>query len=467
MKNRKEIHMKNLLLLVTHTLIFVQLSIAQPLTVLPYDLQLEVAEEQFELGEYYNAVEEYEKVYKMQKSNDVALTVAYLNYKLKNYERAANWYKRVLPKDEDNIYLDERYVYGNVFKSLEKYDEATEQYNKLIQLSSNEELKQLCQLALDGIAMAPNLEPNADIAVVYGEGGINSAFQEFGPVQYDEATLYFGSFQRRKEIVLDGKEKDYHAKIFTAEVTDKGFSKPEALSRAINRDDFHTGNVTFSNDKRTMYFTRQLLQHNEVLSSNIFYSLQDDSGWKSPNPVQGVNGDFISKHPAVGELFGKEVLFFVSDMDGGLGGFDIFYSEIKVEQMSAPVNLGATINTAGDDVTPFYREGTLYYSTDGLPSLGGYDIHKSEWDGENWSTPTNLGLNFNTSYDDLYFTLSDKDTKGYLISNRPDKKKKSLKSETCCDDIYLFDTRRILIDLLVGVGDEKEKPLKGATGRTL
>ncbi len=435
--------------------------IAQPLNSLPYELNLEIAEEEFKKGEYLNAIEYYEKCYKQVKSADVALTVAYMHYKLRNYDRAANWYKRVMVKDEDNIFLDERYVYGNVFKALGKYDEAAEQYNQLITLSSNDELKELCQLALSGMRMV--VEPNPDILVSLAEGGINSGSQEFSPFQYDEGTLYFASFQRRKEIVLDGKEKDYHAKIYTAEVTDKGFNKPEALSATINRDDYHSANATFSQDKRTMFFTRQLIQHNEVISSTIFSASQTDNGWKSPSPVSGINGDFIAKHPAVGELFGEEVLFFVSDMEGGLGGFDIYYSEINGESMSAPVNLGDKINSAQDDVTPYYKDGKLYFSTDGKPSLGGLDIYFAEWDGENWSAPKNLGAQYNSTNDDLYFTLASDDTRGYLVSNRPDDKKKSLKSKTCCDDIYVFDKRRILIDLLVGVGTEDEKPLNGAT----
>lgn len=454
--------MKNFLLVAIYTLLLATGAFTQPLTEVPYDMMLETAEEQYERGEYFNAIEWYEKCYKEVKSADVALTVGYLNYKLKNYDRAAKWYERVMPKDEDNIFVDERYVYGNVLKFTDKYEEAAVQYNKLIQLSSNEELKALCRLALEGIELASTVDANSDVSVTLANT-INSGFQELSPIQYDEGTLYFGSFQRRKEIVLDGKEKDYHAKIYTSAMTEKGFSKPEALDFKINRDDFHTANVTFSRDKRIMYFTRQLIQHNEVLSSSIYYSIQGDEEWKSPNPVPGINGDFISKHPAVGELFGQEVMFFVSDMTGGLGGFDIYYSEINGEEMSAPVNLGDVINSAGDDVTPFYKNGKLYFSTDGRPSLGGLDIHVSEWNGEAWSTPSNMGQNYNSSCDDLYFSLSEQDTKGYLVSNRPDEEKKSLKSKTCCDDIYVFDTRQIVIDLLVGVGTEEQKPLNGAT----
>ncbi len=458
--------MKKHLLLITSFLVTINVIISQPLTSIPYDMMIELAEEQFELGEYFNALEWYEKAYKEVRTEDVALTVGYLHYKLKNYERAENWYKRVLPKDEDNIYIDDNYVYGNALKSLGKYEEALSSYEKIITLSSNEELKALSRLAIEGIKKAPLLEPNEDIVIEFAEGSVNSAFQEYGPLQYDEGTLYFSSFQRRKEIVLDGSEKHYHAKIFTASITDEGFDNPKALHRRINRDDFHSGNVTFSKDKRIMYFTRQIIHHNEVLSSSIYASIQGDEDWRAPSPLPAVNGDFVSKHPAVGELFGREVLFFVSNMEGGLGGFDIYYSEINGDEMSAAVNLGESINTAGDDITPFYKDGILYYSTDGLPSMGGFDIHKSDWDGENWSTPVNMGLNYNTSYDDMYFSYSDKDTKGYLVSNRPDEKKKSLKSKTCCDDIYTFDTRKMLIDLLVGVGtleNEKEVPLTGAT----
>ena len=157
-------------------------------------------------------------------------------------------------------------------------------------------------------------------------------------------------------------------------------------------------------------------------------------------------------------------MFFCSDMPGGSGGMDIFYANILGDgEFSTPVNLGKSINTPSDDLSPFFTEGTLYYSTDGKPTIGGFDIFYTVWDGTEWSQVENLGLGFNSSYDDLYFSTNADGKSGYIVSNRPSEGKRRLKSKTCCDDIYSFEVQELVIDLIATVVDESEGALNGAT----
>jgi len=121
------------------------------------------------------------------------------------------------------------------------------------------------------------------------------------------------------------------------------------------------------------------------------------------------------------------------------------------------------INTPKDDVTPHYYDGKLYFSTDGRPGMGGYDLFSSTWDGTKLSAPTNMGQNYNGLFDDFYLSFNETGSRGYLVSNRPDPKKKKLKSETCCYDIYNFEIKELNLGLLVGVGTTDGKPLNGAT----
>ena len=176
-----------------------------------------------------------------------------------------------------------------------------------------------------------------------------------------------------------------------------------------------------------------------------------------------VNGDYIATHPTVGYLLGNEVLIFSSDMDGGEGGYDLYYSLNQGGEYTTPVNLGAEINTSGNEFTPYFRENTLYFATDGRPSMGGLDIYSAEWDGTTWEEPMNLGAGYNSGYDDWYFSADEAGTRGFIVSNRPSDATRSVKSKTCCDDIYTFEIRDIILDLLTTVfDDETKEALPGA-----
>jgi peptidoglycan-associated lipoprotein len=119
------------------------------------------------------------------------------------------------------------------------------------------------------------------------------------------------------------------------------------------------------------------------------------------------------------------------------------------------------VNTPGDELTPFFQNNRLYFSTEGRPTLGGYDIYYCDWDGEQFSDAQNMGAGYNTSYDDLSFSINSAGNRGFIVSNRPAEGSRSIKSKTCCDEVFEFELRDIVIDLLAQVV-ENETPLTGA-----
>ena len=456
--------MKNTILTYIIILSSALMALGQPINSVKYDDMLVAADQAIDDGNFVKAIEWYRNAYRENKSTDVALSIAYSYYKIRDFVNAERYYTRVMKDDVDNIFIDDRYAYGRTLRSLGELGQAQENFELITEISTDEALKELARIELAGMSAIEGLAKNEEVVVNFSKGDINSGSAEFSPVQFDSETIYFASFKRNKEIVLDGSEKKYHAKIYRSTRKEGKYGKPEELDRVINRDGFHVGNVTFSNDKRRMYFSRQMLSFDDITSSTIYYSDMGDDDWGPAEPLQSVNGDWIAKHPAVGELLGTRVLFFVSDMEGGQGGDDIYYATINGGRVGAPVNLGENINTKYDDITPHYHDGKLYFSTEGRSGLGGLDIYHSTWDGSNWSDPENLGMSYNTPFDDWFLSYNKEGSSGFLISNRKDENKKKLKgSETCCYDIYNFNIRQLAIDLLVGVGDENEKPLKGAT----
>jgi len=444
-----------------------QKSWAQPLRAQTYNQMLEVAQESADKGYYYNAREWFQKAYDEQRDKRLVPVIAKLSYQLRDLEKAEKYYARLWKSSRSSNKIDfteDRYWYGVVLKENGKYEEAIAEFNQYITDSENEEGKKMASFQLDGIMALSKLEPNVDVAVRFAGKELNSPSGEASPRTYRDGSLYYGSYNRKSIIEVGGDEEDYHSKIFMASRTDEGFSKPVALGEQVNRFGFHSSNLSFSEDGRVMYFTRSTLSGSEVAESKIYVSYRKDEDWSPAVEATGINGEYIAQHPAAGELFGKNVLFFVSDMDGGYGGKDIYYVNVNGDgSFSTPTNLGEGINTSGDEVTPFYIDGQMFYSTNGLPTIGGFDIMKTTWDGSNWSASKNLGFNYNSAYDDLYFSMNADAKAGYLVSNRPDDGKKKLKSITCCDDIYVWNIREVIIDLIATTTDAEKNPLNGTT----
>jgi len=447
--------------------------VSQPITNNSFEQKVAAAQEAEDNANYLGAYEWYEQAYdEIRKGNRgnpqvkaFAKKLANLNYVLRDYEKAEKGYVRLLKNDDENEYIDLRYDYAMALKAQAKYDLAIAEFNKVIQMSTDAELKKKSKFELEGIGLVQEIEANVETSIGPLDKKVNSPSAEYSPRENSDGLLYYGSLNRKDAIEIDGGDAEYHAKIYAVGKNKDGkFDKPEELKQTVNRKDFHNTHLAFSEDGRTMYFTRVQTQGTEITSSKILVSYKKDSGWSAGAEVPSVNGDWHAKHPTVGQLYGRNVLYFVSDMDGGEGGLDIFYSNIQGDgSFSVPVNLGDKINTPMDDIGPYYYEGTLYFSSNGRPNIGGYDLYYSLWDGSEWSNPENMGHGYNSSYDDLYLSFATEGNRGYFVSNRPTESKKRLRSKSCCDDIFQFNIREIVIDLLATVVNEDSEPLEGAT----
>jgi len=144
-------------------LFFVNLSWAQPTRSVSYETMLEVAEEALSGNDYASAIEYYDKAYKISKDKDLALNVAQLNFLLRDYERASKGYSRVLSRDKNNIYKEDRIMYAKSLKALGMYKEAVAEYNQFIGETEDEEMKMVAQRDLDGIMKSSELEENTNI----------------------------------------------------------------------------------------------------------------------------------------------------------------------------------------------------------------------------------------------------------------------------------------------------------------
>jgi peptidoglycan-associated lipoprotein len=421
---------------------------------------------------YHFALEQLTEAYEIDEDDKTLIPrIAEVNYKLRDYAAAERWYRQIFRRMEptDTTYNEHRFYYGRSLKIMEKHDDAIMMFQDFLRHTDDEILKTLAEYEITGAEMAQNApEETSEVAVEDAGRKVNSLFSEYSPALSSDDVLYFSSWEATEVVVPeDLNDPKNFSRIFMSQQKEgrkgeKEWERPEALSVEVNRPGAHTANPAISSDGRKLYYNRVELENQKVVGALIYASDVDDTGWKSGNVVEGVNGEYLALQPAMGELFGKEVMFFTSDMPGGFGGMDIYYATLNGDNsFEDPVNLGEQINTIGDDEMPFYFDGTLYFSTTGRPTMGGYDIYYSVWDGSAWSDAEHMGVGFNTSQDDLSFKLYGDGYRGFLTSNRQGGR--SLKSKTCCDDIYEFQIAKLYADLVVGVFTEARKGLPGGT----
>lgn len=426
---------------------------AQPLRSITYQMMVDKAEELMGKADYKNALEFYQQAYEEKKEPEMALKVADVHYLLKDYNKAARQYRSVLRRDKKDVYLEYRLFYAKCLKRTDQLQDAYNEFIEYAKKTTDPDGRQEAMLEIKGLEMFNDLAENTDIKFVPLPKEINKAFSLYGARLHPDGNLYFGSFDSDKEIVLDGESENGDAKIFVSTKDDKGkFATQTALGENINRKGYSSLHPAFSEDGNRMYFTRLIMNNNSIEEAKIYVSVKTGSEWGAAKILPNVNGDgIICRQPAVGELYGREVLFFIADMPGGYGGEDIYYATIDGDSYGKPINLGEVINTKDDEISPFYFEGTLYYSTNGLPGLGGFDVYSADWNGNYWEQPINLGKGYNSLTDDLFYSLDKSGEAGFIFSNRPYEGKKKLMSETCCDHIFEFGYRDLNIDLLVKV----------------
>lgn len=441
----------------------------QPLNRATPEANLKAADEAAANNNLYAALDLYEKVYESNKDKATGAKIAKMNYDLRDYEKAEKAFSRLVTRDRKQEFTELKYWYAMSMKFNGHYAEAADMFNQYIAGGKDPGMVAMSKVELAGCELGKKAKQPDNLLVGNIGKKANSPQTESSP-SYSGGELYYSSLQAKDVITLDGKQGDWQAKVVTANRAGEEFSEPKPLGEQINREGWHQGNVSVTPDGKTMYFTRVQLEEKgqTIQESKIFFSQKGADGWGAANEVAGVNGDYIAKHPCEGDLFGEKVLFFVANMPGGKGGYDLFYAPKKGEgQFGLPVNLGDVVNTSGEEASPFYRDGKLYFSSNGRPSLGGLDVYESQWNGAKWSEPKMLPMGVNTSLDDQYYTQATDGMSGFVVSNRPGPN--NLKSKTCCDDIYSWEFERIKVNLNAvvmrrkRVGEKDNPPLNGST----
>ena len=280
--------------------------------------------------------------------------------------------------------------------------------------------------AINGLracATAPQWKKSPTRYIVKREDLFNSRRTEYSPMYGSEGydQLFFTSSRDKalgedKSLITGVKAPD----IFVATKDENGkWQKPEAIEGELNSE-FEEGACTFSPDFKTMYLTRCLIDGEAPRPAQIYKSSRSDASWSAPQLCDIMKDSITSlAHPAVSP--DGAWLYFVSDMSGGLGGLDIWRVSLESDGYGFIENLGAPINTRGDEMFPTFRpNGDLYYSSDGHQGMGGLDIYCATQGNDKSWTVSNLQAPVNSPGDDFGMTFEGHHMRGYFSSNRGD-----------------------------------------------
>ncbi len=282
-----------------------------------------------------------------------------------------------------------------------------------------------------GCEMAEEIINNPlEVIVTHLDTSINTAHVEFAPIVLDDSTLLYSALKSRKinYYTTDEQDSSYGKQptrqMYVAHKEFDDWTGQDLFEGPFNEDGEEIGNGAFSPDRQRFYFTKCAPIGKKVICT-IYLSEKDSLGkWTTPVALpEPINSEeFTATQPSISThpKYGLDVIYYVSDRDGGKGGLDVWYTYARekkgVIRYQKPKNCGKNINTVGTDVTPFYDNETkqIYFSSDGHPGIGGLDIFHTMGQLNKWVAPTNMGYPINNKEDDLDFALSPGQEEGFL-----------------------------------------------------
>ncbi len=414
----------------------------------------------YNAGEYYDAIDEFKDTYSKTKRTDQETRTEYIFmiaecYRLINDPRnAETWYK--LAARSSFSRPEAQFWLAASLKKNGKYQQAIDEFRKYKQVSpsdakADQEIR-ACELALEW-------QRNPEAYTVEEVKDLNSREADFSPAygRDDFGVIYFTSSRDDAEgNKTHGATGQGFTDIFESRLDKKSkWSIPVPVD--VINSEFEDGTPFFTSEYKELYFTRCEAGRREQKGCVIMLSKKTGESWSEPEKLEILSDSLVAAHPAL--TADDLTLYFVSDMDGGSGGKDIWMTtrdEAGSKSWSKPVNAGPDINTSGNEVFPFVRsDGTLYFSSDGLIGMGGLDIFKAtaqpdgSWMVQNMRTP------INSSADDFGITFENENERGLFTSTRKGRGN---------DELYSFEFPPLKFNVTGLVKDEKTgAPISAST----
>jgi peptidoglycan-associated lipoprotein len=416
---------------------------------------------------FYSAIELYKKAEVKEKK---PAEKARINFQIAECYRmmvepaqAQTFYNRSVMLKYDKEH-PELYIYlADVLKEQGDYKSAEENYNNFLAIDPSSVLAkegaESCKKAIEWTD-----EPTKHF--IQNEIQINTDHYDYSSAWGDkkhETIIFSSSREGSTGEAVDMRTGESYMDLWSSTRDNKGkWGEPMPLPLTINTED-NEGASVLNKKGDQMFFTRCPREKKSNIGCDIFSAQKQGDGWKKAELVvlKPDGADSLScGHPTI-DMTGT-LMIFASDLPGGFGGKDLWYTEFNKRDKvwGEPINLGATINTSGDEMFPHLTDKkALYFSSTGHPGMGGLDIFKAENSGDKaWENVENLRYPLNSAEHDfgIIFERGSDERRGFFTSNRDGGKGK--------DDLYSFNLPDILFSLVVYVTNKADnEPVAGVT----
>lgn len=417
---------------------------------------LQKADKYYELYAFHQATTYYEAVLeKSPASQEAMIKLADCYRHLNQYDKAEKWYKKIIEspiKEDVDIFF-----YATVLKAQGKYKEAKNWYLKYAETNApvGNHYANSCDYALTNQSKRSSYKVGREYTV-------NSGFADFGPAFYKN-DLVFSSFRSLGNTSSEF-DKETQNQLYTTHSNSSGnLKEPVLLKKGITS----TANIGYPSFDEHFNYVAYVKNNNNftngvlpMAGSGVKMDIKlakaiDAVTWEDVSSYPYNETEISNGYPFLCENGTK--LYFASDRRGGYGGYDLYVSTKTGDTWSEPTNLGSTVNSPGNEISPHLSNSTLYFASDWHIGYGGFDLFKVEQKGKHsWSMLQNLGPQINSPSNDYDLVFDNNQNIGYFVSNRNGGKGK--------EDLFNFSKSDAaeMVDILV-VNATSEEALEGVS----
>ncbi len=416
---------------------------------------LQKANKEFELYAFNLAIKSYQEVIAAEPNNVEALSkIGSCHFHLNQIDQAVNWYQKAVKVEGVNP--ETYFQLGQALMNQGNYAEARNWFLTYAETNPDKGAHYAgnCDFAISMQGVSALYRVKREY--------LNEAAADFGAAFYSDQVVYASS----RTDIKRGNDKqgsnwtgEAKNQLFITSQDENGYLRQPVFLRSDFSNDYGVGPVSYSGDGKWVAYTKNNFVNGtrQIPSSGMEMSIYiaeviAGGDWRDAKPFAHNGSGFSSGFTYLNEDGTK--MYFASNRPEGYGGYDLYVSVKTGNSWSTPKNLGPTVNSPGNEITPFVENGTLYFASDWHAGLGGFDIFKATQTSGNWSNLTHLGNTVNSSHDDYGLIYNSRHNLGYFTSNRPGGKGN--------EDIYQFSqlSDKVLISVRNAANNQ---PVAGAS----